>query len=107
MTNDLQTFFVFGGNDRQLCVVFNQIASINQFAINAPCDTGFRQTWTNVQRNIHGAYSVVVMALAAIRKSYNRHFISLICSGDPHERSHTKKNLFINSSLRNHLANKC
>lgn len=40
----LQTFFVFGGNDRQLCVVFNQIASINQFAINAPCDTGFRQT---------------------------------------------------------------
>ena len=29
-----------------LCVVFNQIASINQFAINAPCDTGFRQTWT-------------------------------------------------------------
>lgn len=77
VTNDLQTVFVFGGNDGQLCVVFNQIASINQFAINAPCDTGFRQTSTNVQRNIHGAYSVVVMALAAIRKSYNRHFISL------------------------------
>ncbi|STL56822.1 Uncharacterised protein [Escherichia coli] len=37
------------------CASFsNQIASINQFAINAPCDTGFRQTWTNVQRKSMG-----------------------------------------------------
>ena len=57
--------------------MLNQIGSIYQLTVNTASNSGFRQTWTDVQRNIHGAYSVVVMALAAIRKSNNRHVISL------------------------------
>ncbi len=77
VTNDLQTFFVFRSNNGELRIVFNEIGSINQFAVHAAGNGGFRQTWTDVQGNIHWAYSVVEMALATIRKSNNRHFMSL------------------------------
>ncbi|MNV56209.1 hypothetical protein D3C71_1484810 [compost metagenome] len=77
MTNDLKTFIVLRGDDGQLCIVFNQIGSINQFTIYTASDGGFCKARTNVQGNIHRANGAVVMALAAIRKSNYRHFISL------------------------------
>ncbi|MNR51798.1 hypothetical protein D3C85_1715270 [compost metagenome] len=77
VTNDLKTFGILGGDDGQLCIVFNQIGSINQFTIYTASDGGFCKARTNVQGNIHRANGAVVMALAAIRKSNYRHFISL------------------------------
>ncbi|SAD64820.1 Uncharacterised protein [Enterobacter cloacae] len=77
MTNDLQTFFVFRGDDRKRCIAFNQIGRVYQFTVYAACNGCFCESRTDIQCNIHWAYSVVEMALAAIRKSNYRHFISL------------------------------
>ena len=77
VTNDLKTFFVFRGDDRQLRIALDQIGRINQLTIYTASDGRFRESRADIQGNIHWANSVVVMALAAIRKSNYRHFISL------------------------------
>lgn len=77
MTNDLQTFFVFRGDDCKRRIVFNQIGRINQLTVHTAGDGRFREAVTDIRGNIHWANSAVEMALAAIRKSNYRHFISL------------------------------
>ena len=77
VTNDLQTFFIFCGDDGQCRIVFDQIGGIHQLTVDTAGDGRFRETRTDVQGNIHWANSAVEMALAAIRKSNYRHFISL------------------------------
>ncbi|ABU77372.1 hypothetical protein ESA_02123 [Cronobacter sakazakii ATCC BAA-894] len=77
VTDNFQTVFIFRGNNRELSVLFDTVVSVHQLAIHAACDTGFREARTDIQGNIHGADSMVVMALAAIRKRNNRHYKSL------------------------------
>ncbi|CSB24007.1 Uncharacterised protein [Vibrio cholerae] len=57
--------------------MFNQIASINARTIHTTCNSCFRKTRTDRLGNFESRYWVVKMTLTTVRKSNNRHVLSL------------------------------
>ena len=94
VTNDFQAVFIFCSNDGEGCIVFDEVAGIDQLTIHSSRDRGFRQAWTDIQSNIQRANGVVKMALAAIRKRNYRHFMSLFAVV-PHTKEHIQNNIII------------
>ena len=77
VANNFQTGFIFSGNDRDGRIFRDRIDRVHQLAVNATRDAGFRQTRTDILRDLHYANGAIVAALTAVRKSNYRHFISL------------------------------
>jgi hypothetical protein len=73
VAHDFQTVFIFDGDDGQLRIRFDQIAGVNQLAVDAAGDTGFRQARADIARDIHRGNGVVEMTLTSVRKGNNRH----------------------------------
>ena len=77
VTNNFHTVIIFGGDDRQSSVMFNDIACIDQLAVYTTGDTGFGKARTNIQRHIHWAHSMIKTTLTTVRKRNYRHSNSL------------------------------
>ncbi len=86
VTDDLQSLFIFRGDDLQLGIVGDQVAGIDQLAIDFAGQGGFSQACTDRRGNVGYGNGVIERALAAIGKSNNGHGASSP-SGDPYQRS--------------------
>ncbi|MNH05353.1 hypothetical protein D3C79_646730 [compost metagenome] len=86
VTDDLQSLFIFRGDDLQGGVVADQVASIDQFAVDLAGDGGLGQAGADGSGNVGYGYGVIKRTLTAIGKSNNGHGASSP-SGDPYQRS--------------------
>ena len=86
VTNDLQSLFIFGGDDLQGGIVFDQVASIDQLAVDLAGQGGLGQASADRGGDFGYGYGLVERTLTAIGKSNSGHGASSP-SGDPYQRS--------------------
>ncbi|MOA26688.1 hypothetical protein D3C78_1475000 [compost metagenome] len=86
MTDDLQSLFIFRGDDLQGGVVGDQLAGVDQLAVDFARNGGLGQAGTDRSGDIGYGYRVIERALTAIGKSNSGHGASSP-SGDPYQRS--------------------
>jgi hypothetical protein len=73
MTDDFQTFVITRGDDRQICVVFDDIAGIDQPIANLARERGFGKSRANVTGNVGDADGLIKLSLAAVGQRNRRH----------------------------------
>ena len=87
VADNLNAFFVFGGDDLQACVLLDQVTGINQAAIYFAGDRSLGQTSTNRLGDFRNGNGIIEIALTAVREGNNGH-VPLLLSGDPYARPH-------------------
>ena len=86
MADDLQSLCIFRGDDLQGGVVADQVAGVDQLAVDLTGHGGLGEACTNGCGDIGYGYGVIKRTLTAIGKSNNGHGASSP-SGDPYQRS--------------------
>ena len=87
VANDFQPFLVLRGNDLQGRVVFDQVAGIDQLAVDLAGHGGLSQTGANELRHLGHTDRALEGPLTTVGKSNDGHGASSP-SGDPYERPH-------------------
>jgi len=86
VTDDLQSLFIFRGDDLQGGVVADQVTRIDQLAVDLAGHSGLGQASADGSGYFGYGYGVIERTLTAIGKSNNGHGASSP-SGDPYQRS--------------------
>ncbi|MNS71851.1 hypothetical protein D3C72_1052420 [compost metagenome] len=86
VTDDLQSLFIFRGDDLQGGVVADQVTRIDQLAVDLAGNGGLGQASADGSGYFGYGYGVIERTLTAIGKSNNGHGASSP-SGDPYQRS--------------------
>ena len=73
VAQNVQTFFVFGGDDGQGGIGFDQLAGIHQFTVYPTGNARLGETGTDVRGHIHDGNGVGKLTLAAVRQSNDWH----------------------------------
>jgi hypothetical protein len=71
----VQTFFVFGGDDGQGSIGFDQLAGIHQFTVYPTGNARLGKTRTYVRGHVHDGNGVGKLTLAAVRQSNDWHCV--------------------------------
>ena len=87
VADNLNAFFILGGNDLQPCVLLDQVTGINQATIYLAGDRSLGQTGTNRLGDFRNGNGIIEIALTAVREGNNGH-VPLLLSGDPYARPH-------------------
>ena len=75
VAQNVQTFFVFGSDDGQRGIGFDQLARIHQFTVYPTGNARLGETGTDVRGHIHDGNGVGKLTLAAIRQSNDWHCV--------------------------------
>jgi len=73
VADNLQPFFILGGDDLQRCVLLNQITCINQTAVNLAGDSRLGQAGTDGLGYVCDGNCMIKGTLTAVREGNNGH----------------------------------
>ena len=73
VAQNVQTVFVFGGDDGQGGIGFDQLARIHQFTVHPAGNARLGETGTYVGGDVHDGNGVGKLTLAAVRQSNDWH----------------------------------
>ena len=87
VTNNLETFGIACGDNRDFRITLNEIGGIHQFTVDLAGHTGFGQTGADGFGQLHHADGFVEGSLAAIRQGHDGH-VRILCTVVIHTRDH-------------------
>ena len=73
VANDLEAFLVARGNDAQGCVVVDNMAGVDQLAVDLAAQGGLGQAGADIAGHLHHADGLVKFSLAAVRQGNRWH----------------------------------
>ncbi len=73
MTDNLDAFFIFRGNDLQGCIFCNEVRSINQLTVYTTGNCIFCKPGSNALGNVHNRNSLIKLFLIAVWQRDNWH----------------------------------